>query len=221
MPLIRLLGCAALSLSACDHTTPAPIDLDGPRGQVQAPGPWPVRVFVSDATAEILAAVDDGPFVPVGLARTTDEGQLGLLPDAPVGSTVRYYARVGSRTEPSGGAVAARQLRVVPVRAPADPAPPGACRLSFRWPTDGLRLSAADDDAPQAGVQITVILETNLVDAAPARLDVEGRGYSGQAGAGVVAFANVTVPQGGVELVAEATPDGGTPCRARIRVSRT
>ncbi len=150
------------------------------------------------------------------LAMDADGASFGLLPDAPPGSVLRYHATVGGRNEPAPGH--ARRVEVRPPRAPVDPAPPSACRLAFRWPTNGLTLDAQDDAAPQAGVQVTVVVDTNLADGAAARLDVGGRGYSNVAGAGVVGFAGVTLPAGMVALVAEATPIGGIPCQAVIEV---
>jgi hypothetical protein len=207
-----------LLLLACDDPAPLVIDLDGPRGTVNAPGPWPVRVFAGGEPATLRVAVGAGDFTSVALALDAQGGYVGRLPDAPVGSVLRYYAVVAGRSEPDPER--ARQVEVRPTGVLADPAPPAACRLAFRWPTDGLILDSSDDGAPQAGVQITVVVDTNLVDGTAARLDVGGRGYSAAAGAGVLGFSGVTLPEGRVALVVEATPAGGRPCDAAIEVER-
>lgn len=215
---------ALIALWGCAEPTPAPIDLDGPRGRATAPGPWPVRVFSRDAPGRIAVRVDDGPLVDVPLVETADGGRAGLLPDAPIGAELRYFAEVDGRFEPASGAAQPRVVEVVPVRPPVPPAR-GGCRLSFRWPIADLRLTAALDAAPQFGLQLTVIVDTSLADGEAARLTVTdetvgdgGVGYSGVAGSGVIGFDAVTLPAGVVTLTAAATPPGGDDCTATIRV---
>ncbi|MGK0358567.1 MAG: hypothetical protein ACI9U2_000856 [Bradymonadia bacterium] len=208
--------------SACDDpSTLGVIDLDGPRGSIDGPGPWPVTVYAGSAGrgAQVEWQVDDGPSQSVLLIAARDDVMVGLLPDAPAGSTLRYFARLADgRIEPQA------QPRSVRILArPMVAATPTPCRLAFRWPIDGLRLTRFADAAPQAGVQLTAVLETNQADGEAARLavasDANAVDYSGQVGAGVVAFDAVLLRVGANTLVAEATAPGGEACQAEIMVT--
>lgn len=221
---LNLAAClATLAGVGCDDAGDAArLDLDAPQGRATAPGPWRVLVFGS-AAPQVFARVDDGTFEPVALGRVGD-GWAGRLPDAPVGSTVGYYARAGAVQVPATGEAAPRTFVVQPATA-APVAPPAPCQLAFRWPIDGLQITDLADGAPQVGVQLVVVVSTNLADGAAARLGVQVDGaevasYSGVAGAGVVAFDAVTVPAGESALIAEATVPGADACAAQIRVSR-
>ncbi|MCB9547112.1 MAG: hypothetical protein H6706_14865 [Myxococcales bacterium] len=214
-----LLG--AFGLAACDDAPRAAValDLDGPRGAVEAPGPWTIHAFTSDDRPVTLwAAVDDAPLAALGTGTDPAGGVWALLPAAPPGAVIRYYAAAGALREPAEGE------RHVTVRAPREieppTPPPMTCSLAFRFPVDGLQLAQRDDDAPQAGVQITALLQTDLPDGAPARLVAGDRGYAASAAGGRLVFGGIDVPRGTLALVAEATPRGGTPCRAEVTVRR-
>lgn len=214
----------ALSLATgCDDAAPiSPVDLDGPRGSVAGPGPWPVTVFAKAAGqgAEVQWQIEDGPAQILTLVPARDDLMVGLLPDVPAGQTLRYFARLADgRIEPQGEP---RSVQVLPQVAVA--VTPSPCQLSFRWPIDGLRLTPFADAAPQAGVQLTAILQTNQADGEAARLLVsnaagEPVAYSGQAGAGVTAFDAVRLALGENTLRAEATAPGGVGCQAEVRVT--
>lgn len=218
----RWIPCLVLLL-ACDDADYAPrLDLDGPQGVAIAPGPWRLQIF-AEGTPAAFARVDDGAFAPVVLAPVGD-GWAGLLPAAPVGARVSYFARDGAALEPPEGERQPRSFTVA-ATAPGPVAPPAPCRLAFRWPIDGLEVTALADGAPQAGIQLVVVVDSNLADGQAARLGVvvdgdEVESYSGAAGAGVVAFDAVTIPEGEIALIAEATVAGGDACAARVTVSR-
>lgn len=215
-----VLACS-MAAGCDDGSSNGVIDLDGPRGAVDGPGPWPVTVYAGSAGqgAQIQWQLDDGPQETLPLIAARDDVMVGLLPDAPVGSTLRYFARLADgRVEPS------MEPRTVRVRErPAIEVTPTPCRLSFRWPLDGLQLTRFADAAPQAGVQMIAVLETNQADGEAARLGIsnaaEPLGYSGEAGAGVVAFDAVLLQVGENTLVAEATAPGGEACRAEVTVT--
>lgn len=212
-----------LLLFACDDAEYQPrLDLDGPQGQAVAPGPWRVQVF-AESTPSVFARVDEGAFEAVPLSQTRD-GWAGLLPSVPVGGRVSYYTRSGGALLPPEGEAQPRAFSVV-AAGPGPVAPPLPCTLSFRWPVEGLEITPLADGAPQAGIQLIVVVDTNLADGFAARLgvvvdDEEVDSYSGVAGIGVVAFDAVTIPEGTVELIAEATVPGGDACAARIKVLR-
>lgn len=216
MGLVRFAVVTAIVCAACDDAdTPYIIDLEGPHGRALAPGPWPVAVLASDDTPQLMWAVDDGPFEPLEL-RADGDRFVGALPDQPLGTTLRYFARVADDIEPANP----RTAEVVVPAAPPDMAvDPGRCALAFRHPRDRAELTPADDDsAPQAGLQLTVVVETNLADGVAARLTVGGVRYSGESGAGAIAFDDVTLAAGEQTLMADAVAPGGQPCEATITV---
>jgi hypothetical protein len=202
-------------LCGCDDDAqPYIVDLEGPHGRAVAPGPWPVEVLASDGRPQILWAIDDGDFAPLELQLDTDRYR-GELPDQPLGTTLRYFARVADDVEPANP----RTAEVVEPRAePDSAAPPGPCALAFRRPRDGDALTLSDDAAPQAGLQLTVVLETNLADGVAARLRLDGVGYSGATGAGVLAFEDVNFRDGEQTLTVTAVAAGGAPCERSIMV---
>ncbi len=189
------------------------IDLEGPRGVAVAPGPWPVGVQ-TEGPEPRLEVVIDGVVSAVPLS---DEGlgrYVGLLPDAPLGARFTYQALLDDSAEPPSP----RGVEVV-AEAPLSDAGVVAqpCTMSFQRPLEGAVLGADDDSAPQAGLQLRVVVETNLPAGTPARLLVDGeRGYAGLAGAGVVAFVNVDVEEGEHRLLADAWPAGGRRCGVGI-----
>lgn len=221
------LACAVtagVALGCADDLGRVLVDLEGPRGEVEAPGPWGVAVL-TDGTAPTLFAARDGGGAAAGFEVVPLDaiggGQfVGALPAAPVGAVIRYYAEAGGDALPPGGADAPRRVEVIARRVIADAAPPGTCALRFTRPADGARLSAAqDDNAPQAGVQITARVETDLPGGHAVRLRVGDVGYAGVVEQGVVAFAPVTLPAGEVTLVVDAVPPGGgMPCEAAVMV---
>lgn len=212
-----------LALAACaDDPGPRVLDLEGPRGRAVAPGPWLVEVLVSEGAPVVWLAIDDGPFERLPLVDRGAGRFAGLVPGAPVGTALRYYAQIGDALEPETAPAVPRTARVVALATEPDAAPtPPPCALRFRRPLAGDRLRPPEDDgAPQAGLQITVVVETSLPDGAPVRLLVqEEEGAAAEAEGGVVAFEAVTLPPGAVRLTAEATPRGGEPCAAEVTVS--
>ncbi len=212
-----------LLLAGCADPQPDPrvIDLDGPHGRAEAPGPWPVTVVAAEVAPEIWWAADDGAYERLDLNRvSSDHAYAGFLPDQQPGTTLRYYARAGGDLEPPGAPEVARTAEVV-VEAPAADAgrPPRGCALSFRRPVDGQRVGLLDDGAPQAGIQLTVVLAADLPDGATARLRVDDtNGYAGVAGAGVVAFEGVDLSPGERVLRVDALVPGGAPCEASATV---
>jgi len=215
MRLVRF-SIALLSLcAACDDATaPRIIDLEGPHGLAETPGPWPVAVLARGGTPAVMWATDDGDFTPLEL-RVDGDRHVGRLPDQPAGTTLRYFARVEDDVEPEQP----RTARVVDPAPPPDMEPaPGRCALAFRRPRQGDVLTFDDDAAPQAGLQLTVVVSTNLADGVPARLRVGGVGYAGSAGAGVVAFEGVSLRDGEQTLEVDAVAAGGEPCGAVVIV---
>ena len=212
----RFLCILALLASACDDdVSPRIIDLEGPHGRARAPGPWPVAVLARGGTPQVMWATDDADFAPLELQPDGDR-HVGRLPDQPVGTVLRYFARVEDDVEPR----VPRTAVVVPRETPVDAGvPPGRCALAFRRPRDGDVLTLADDDAePQAGLQTTVIVETNLADGVAARLRAGGVGYAGETGGGVVAFDAVSLRDGDQTLEVDAVAAGGEPCARSITV---
>lgn len=196
------------------------VDLEGPRGEVEAPGPWGVAVLTDGTTPTLWIARDDAPFETAPLDAIGGGQFVGALPAAPVGAVIRYYATAAADALPPGGADAPRRVTVVARPLTVDAAPPATCALRFTRPTDGARLSAADDDnAPQAGVQITVRVETDLPGGHAVRLRNGETGYAGVVEQGVVAFAPVTLAPGEATLIADAiAPGDGLPCEAAVTV---
>ncbi len=212
---LRFSCILALLAFACDdEASPRIIDLEGPHGRAEAPGPWPVAVLASGGTPQVMWAIDDAEFEPLEL-RADGDRYVGRLPDQPVGTVLRYFARVEDDVEPT----LPRTAEVVASEAPADAGiPPGRCALVFRRPKDGDVLTLDDDAEPQAGLQTTVIVETNLADGVPARLRAGGVGYAGETGAGVVAFDAVALRDGEQRLEVDAVAAGGEPCALAITV---
>ena len=214
----RLLLLVLLVACGDGQSPPRVVDLEGPHGFALAPGPWPVAVLVSDGEPEVMWAVGDDPLSPLALTPRGDR-YLGMIPDLPLGSVVRYYARVEDDLEPPGAPDLPRRAVVVPSEAQPDAGVgPGGCRLVFRRPVEGAVLGPEDDGAPQAGLQVTVVLTANLDDGMATRLTVGSQAYAGAAGSGVVAFPGVTLEEGPRLLVADAARAGGEPCSAEIRV---
>lgn len=214
---MRFVAALLLCLAGCADDTPARLlDLEGPEGRVPAPGPWAVEVLARTDALELRAQVGEGAFGAVPLTRAGDGRFVGQLGDQRVGTRVRYFVTGRGERLPEEGV---RAFEVVATGAGPDAAPAsGGCALAFRTPRDGARLGPDDDAAPQAGLQLTVVVETNLDDGTPVRLDVDGTGYAGEARGGVVAFGDVAFGPGLHVLTAEGRRPGGPPCAAAIRV---
>ncbi len=220
MRALALMGLVLLAVGCDDDAGGYPIDVEGPRGRAPLPGPWPVRVLTDGPVPTLYFAVDDGGFTPLPLGASGGGLFEGALPAQPAGVRLRYYVQVGDRAEPPRGSAGPFAAVVAAVaERPADAGPAGACALAFRHPVDGQVLDARDDGAPQAGLQLTVVVRSNLPDGTAARLEVEGAGYAGAAGGGVVAFEGVTMPPGEVALAVDAVAPGGEPCAASITVT--
>ncbi|MCB9540441.1 MAG: hypothetical protein H6704_29845 [Myxococcales bacterium] len=220
MRALALMWVVLLVVGCDDGAGGYPIDVEGPRGRALLPGPWPVRVLTDGPAPTLYFAVDDGGFTTLPLGASGGGLFEGTLPAQPEGARLRYYVQVEGRAEPPGGAAApfAAVVQAVAAAAP-DAGPSGPCGLAFRHPVDGQALDRRDDGAPQAGLQLTVVVRSNLPDGTAARLEVEGVGYAGAAGGGVVAFEGVTMPPGEVALTADAVAPGGEPCAATITVT--
>lgn len=220
MRALALVWVVISSVGCGDDAGGRPIDVEGPRGRAPWPGPWPVRVLTDGPAPTLYFAVDAGGFSVLPLGATGGGLFEGSLPAQPKGARLRYYVQVDGRSEPPEGAAAPFAADVV---APGVDAPDagvsGPCALSFRHPVAKQVLDARDDGAPQAGLQLTVVVRSNLPEGTPARLEVEGVGYAGTAGGGVVAFEGVTMPLGEVALQADAVAPGGEPCAATITVT--
>jgi len=191
------------------------LDLEGPRGEVEAPGPWTIAILTDGTDPQLFVAVDDDGFAPRPVTAVGAGQFVGVVPPLPVGTIFRYYAEAGGETYPGDGP---RNVEVVAPRGPTPDAGVGGCSVSFRVPVDGQRLSEdADDTAPQSGLQFTVIVDTDLPDGHPLRLEVETTGYADVVGVGQVGFRDVTMPPGEVRLRAHGRRDGA-PCEAEITV---
>jgi hypothetical protein len=202
---------------ACAETDARIIDVEGPRGWVEGPGPWALQVLTDGPAPTLQLDPGDGAFRALPLGAQGDGLYVGEIPDRPVGTSLRYYAELQGDVTPS--ASRPWQVLVVPaLEAPLPPPAPGRCALRFRWPLAGAAVDRRADSAPQSGLQLVVVVDTNLPDGAAARLLVEGVGYAGRAGSGVVAFEAVTLPEGDVELVVDAAVAGGAPCEDRVAV---
>ena len=226
---------AWLALSACaEDPRRVLVDLEGPRGTVTAPGPWGVAVLTDGTTPRLWVAVDEGAFSETALEAIGGGQFVGALPAAPVGTVLGYYSTAGDEALPPAGAEGPRRVTVVAAALPiADAGPPGECTLRFRRPREGDRLSeATDDGAPQAGLQVTVQVETDLPPGHAVRLRLDDVGHAGRVGqgfgpgleeelgAGIVAFEAVTLPPGERTLIADAIPPGGgEACTAAITVT--
>lgn len=213
----RLLMLAALLVGCADDTGLRLLDLEGPVGQVVSPGPWALVVLTDGVVPQVVARVDEGPELTLPL-EALGAGQFGgLLPTAPVGAFVSYRAIAGDETLPLAGP---RRVEVIarPIEIVEDP--PSDCLLAFRRPLAGQRLTLAEhDSAPQAGLQLTVLLETDLPGGHPVRLLVDDVGYAGVAGGGRVAFGAVTLPPGERILRADTyAPNAGRMCSVEIGV---
>lgn len=220
MRALALAWVVVLGVGCDEGAGGRPIDVEGPRGRALLPGPWPVRVLTDGPAPTLYFAVDEGAFVALPLGASGGGLFEGALPAQAEGARLRYYVQVDDLTEPPRGATAPFAAQVVaPTAAAPDAGPGGPCALDFRHPVDGQVLDARDDGAPQAGLQLTVVVRSNLPDGTAARLEVEGVGYAGAAGGGVVAFEGVTMPPGEVELEADAVAPGGEPCAATITVT--
>jgi hypothetical protein len=204
------------SLFGCDEDSGRVLfDLEGPRGQVEVPGPWTVAVLTDGTRPALLVAVDDGEFAARSVAEAGRGHYVGTIDALPVGAFFHYYAKAGAESLPVGSP---RTVEVVAPRAPSADAGVGRCTLTFRYPRADQRLTErSDDSAPQAGLQVTVILETDLPDGHPVRLEVEGTAYAEIAGAGQVGFRDVTLASGEVRLRADGRRQGGD-CVSEVTV---
>lgn len=206
----------ALALGCAEAPAPGLVDLEGPRRQAVAPGPWRVAIVAEAGTPRLFAAVGDEP--PVERPLSFEGGVwLGSLPAAEPGTTLAYHARLGAAQLPADGP---RTVPVVAPARPAEPAPTPTCAIRVLTPLDGARITAREDEAPQAGIQIgvTAVVE-GLADGEPIRLRWGSRGQVAQVVAGEVAFSAVTVLPGRQALVLDGQPVGGALCRAEITVS--
>jgi len=210
--------CAALLLGAagCDDVAPRVLlDLEGPRGEAEAPGPWTIAILTDGTVPRLFIAVDEDGFSTRPVTAAGAGQFVGVVPPLPVGTSIRYYAEAGGETAPAAGP---RVVEIVAPRGPEPDASVGRCGLSFRAPLDGQQLrEGVDDTAPQSGLQFTVIVDTDLPDGHPLRLEVETMGYADVVGVGQVGFRDVTMPTGEVRLRAHGRRDGGT-CEAEITV---
>lgn len=211
----------AVACWACaDDPAARVIDLEGPRGQMTAPGPWRVAVVSRGAAPQLYVAVDDAAFAPVALAPEAGVWW-GSLPDAPVGAVVAYYATAGDDVVPQGAPARPRRVEVVPVVTPPPPPEPRGCTVRFVQPTDGAALGPRDDAAPQAGLQLTVVVETDAPDSSVVRLRVNEAPTRmvAEVVAGRAAFTTVTLPAGRLRLAVEAAGLEGARCGAEATVS--
>ena len=156
--------CAALLLGAagCDDVAPRVLlDLEGPRGEAEAPGPWTIAILTDGTVPRLFIAVDEDGFSTRPVTAAGAGQFVGVVPPLPVGTSIRYYAEAGGETAPAAGP---RVVEIVAPRGPEPDASVGRCGLSFRAPLDGQQLrEGVDDTAPQSGLQFTVIVDTDLL----------------------------------------------------------
>lgn len=219
------------------------LDVEGPRGVVEAPGPWLVRALTARPAAGTLYYLVDGEGAlrqaPLIQAPETSEPilQRGIEP-LEVGASVWWFVEIaGERVPPcvsqrlpapGDGPLAeglaeemmagCAAMRVVAPRAPERPdAGPGGCSVAFLRPLDGQALGEEDDGAAQAGFQVTVQVRTDLEEGSPVVLAVDGveAGVS-VVGTGEGAFRPVDVEPGRRVLTATGQPPFGEPCQAEI-----
>ncbi len=212
-PFLIMVG---LAVSACAaDPTQRLIDLEGPRRAMAPPGPWRVAVTATEGRPRLWAAIDDAAFAERPLSWVQGVW-VGALPAAPDGAVLRYYATLGGEQLPATGP------RVVPIRSPRAPDAGNtadACTLQFLTPGGDVVLGPEADEAPQAGLQITVAVATEgLMDGDTVRLSWGPRGTTGRVVDGQAAFEGVTLAEGVQRLVADAQAPGGLPCQAALRV---
>lgn len=221
-----MMLCLALTLAlaACaEDGAIRLLDAEGPRGTVPPPGPWGIAVLTDGAAPRVWWAVGEGGFVELALDAAGDGQFVGRLPPAGAGTTFAWYAELGPERLPPGGAEAPYRFAVVDPTE-VDAGPPSTCRLVFTRPLDGQRITEADDDnAPQAGIQLTVRVGADLPPGHAVRLTVGDASYAGRIGVGEaepgeVAFAGVTLGGGSQTLIADAVAPGGAPCSAEVVV---
>lgn len=203
------------------------LDVEGPRGAVEAPGPWGVAVLTDGHPPRLWWAIgDDAPtFAELPLAPLGGGQFTGAFPPAAPGVVVRYYAEAAGERLPPADTPAYRFEVVRAADDTPDAAPPPPCALVFNRPVDGQTLfEAIDDNAPQFGLQLTVRVGTDLPPGHAVRLRVGEASFAGRVGVGEVepgevAFGDVTLANGPQTLIADAVPPGdGAPCEASARV---
>ena len=210
------LALLVLSSNGCDLDAPVdPFDLEGPQGRVLGPGPWTVAVLTDGRAPRLSYSLNNEAFDALPLVDVGGDQYIGMLPARMPGESFRYYAVVGSHSMPPGGAAGARVVDVLSaIESAAVSDRP--CRLDFLRP-DVDRFAEAVDSAPQAGIQQSFVLTTNLDDGHPVRLRVAGTGYASQVRAGFVAFLDVTLPQDLNEVVVDAMR-GAFTCQALLTI---
>lgn len=219
------LGAASGCDDAAEGTRLA--DLEGPLRTVVAPGPWAVQVLAEGGTPTVFWALDDGPEATLALRDLGGGRFAGALPDAPVGSLLRYRASLAEVALPvDAGEGDGRRLRVVGPPDPERPVRP--CQIVLRTPEAGVALEASDDARPEAGLQLAVVVDGDLADGERVRLltrlgDAEmpepSVGYVALAEGGTAGFLAVTLRPGRWRLTAEAVPAAGASCLAEITVT--
>jgi hypothetical protein len=217
---VVLLVALGASPGCAESLSGTLVDLEGPSGRVEQAGPWSVAVVSRRSEVTLHVSDDGGPFEARRMVALGDDLYVAALPDRPQGWTVRYYAESGDAVLPEGSPGRARTFTVGP---PDIIAPPvrrtGGCTLAFRYPVAGMTLGPADDAAPQAGFQITAVLDAELDDGAPVALRVGDVGYAAVAVGGQVAFESVTLAPGPNGLRADAALADGDACRAELAVT--
>ncbi len=226
--LAALLPCALLAACGDPSAPGAPaVDLEGPRGYVETPGPWLVRAAAPAALASgglwLEVALTEDPEQPPAVERlpliesARPDVHLALLPAAPEGVEVRYVLR-GAQAEPL---TAPRSFTLVPADPPA--APPAECRVTLVSPdlSDplGAPLSARDDTGQEAGVQVTFVARYAGPGYALVRLSLGGEEHLAATRRGEAALLGVRVPAGLSELRLEAFGERAARCALEARVA--
>ena len=228
--ILRALLCAhlcALSVSCGEPTdSAATVDLEGPRGYVEAPGPWLVRAggpasLLVGGWIEVTLTDPQGAPAPAErlplIESARPDVRLALLPAAPEGVEVRYALR-GARGEELAPW---RSFALVSAAPPA--APPAECRVTLASPdlSDplGAPLSARDDAGQAAGVQVTFVARYSGPGEALVRLALGGEVHLAATRRGEAALVGVRVPAGLSELLLDAFGERAARCALEARVA--
>ena len=105
------------------------LDLEGPRGRVEAPGPWTIAMLTDGTEPTLLISVDGSGFAANAVTSVGNGQFLSSVAPLPVGAVFEYAAKAGGESLPVG---AARRVTVVAPRMAHPDVGVGQCRLWFR-----------------------------------------------------------------------------------------
>jgi len=200
-------------------------ELEGPRGQVDSPGPWLIRAFLPRDPSEVSVLVErkesDGEWVelpsPPLIQSLQSAVWLATLPLLSEGETLRYQL--------SGQSVGEGLWREVSYHSPGERARDvTACSVSIIEPRPDQVLSARDDVGQASGVQYTLIAQLSGGEGAQrealsgavklsVNLDSErARRYMSLSAGGRASFPSVTLQPGRQSARVEGFMSSGAYC---------